>query len=189
MRARASAERRPSTNSWRTSSVTQLVPGPSCERSSCPNFSSLGCVPMKTPPPLAHEFRSHLSTRVSIPEDQRELEDLLRRAFEKAAAEWPAVQLSPEAFIRHLARRIPKKYAGEPLGDVLEELSLGELYLACACALGDKHAILEFESNYLRALPEKLKTLKLSADELSDSLQALRETMLVRKGERELRIG
>ena len=144
---------------------------------------------MQTSPPLARAFLSHLSTGLNIPEDPRELEDLLRGAFAKAEAEWPTVRLSPEAFSRHLGRHVPRQRAGEPLEDVLAELSLGELYLACACALGDECAILELDRQYLSVLPRMLGKLNQAADVLDDISQTLRETMLVRKGTQEPRIG
>jgi len=80
---------------------------------------------------------------------------------------WPSVVLPPDAFAAYLAERecTPARAA--------------DLYIACACALGDERAIGRFEATYfqdVRAIVERLAGDTALADE---ALQLLRAKLFV----------
>ncbi len=81
---------------------------------------------------LADRFLPHLpATQRETLKDERLLEAALHSLVDRACAEHPSLSLSPDAFLRHAAARLP---ADVPPLDGLAALRPGELYLACACA-------------------------------------------------------
>lgn len=104
---------------------------------------------------------------------------MLRRACDLARAHWPAVPLVDERFVRHLAERLPAEVTGPRLEAALAELSLGELYLACACAEGAPAAILALEEEYMARLPRHLAGRGRSADLVDEVCQRVRELFLL----------
>lgn len=128
---------------------------------------------------LAATFRSHAKARCAPAEDDALLEGLLSRAWETSRERWPTVALPAEAFVTHLARRLPQAAAHAPLGPLLAELSLAELYLACACLQGLSPAIQAFEEHYLARLPALLRTPHQSDSMIEDACQLVRMKLLV----------
>jgi RNA polymerase sigma-70 factor (ECF subfamily) len=102
-----------------------------------------------------------------------DLEPRLRAIMDEGAAAWPQVRLAPAVFAAHLARHAPG--AAE-----LAALRAGDLYLACACARGEPHAIAAFEKHYL----SKVESALARGTPVDDVLQSLRESMLVARGKR-----
>jgi RNA polymerase sigma-70 factor len=129
--------------------------------------------------PLAPVFLAHVKVRAACPEEP-ELERLLARACDAARAAWPALALSGERFVQHLAERLPPVPAGGSLESALFKLSLGELYLACACAEGVPEAMQALEQEYLARLPRQLAHLRATDDQLDEVLQRVRELFLLR---------
>src|SRR4051812_5577250 len=119
--------------------------------------------------PLAPVFLAHVKVRAAWPEAP-ELERLLLRACDEARAAWPGLPLSDARFVQHLAERLPPPPAGGSLESALEKLSLGELYLACACAEGVPEAIQALEQEYLAKLPRQLAHLR-APDDLIDEVR------------------
>ncbi len=74
------------------------------------------------------------------------LEAVLQKAWEAGRAAWPSLAIAPEAFMRHLAQRMP---AGAPLVASLGSMEVQDLYLACGCLQGDPTALAEFERHFL----------------------------------------
>jgi RNA polymerase sigma-70 factor (ECF subfamily) len=60
-----------------------------------------------------------------------------------------------------------------------EQLDADELFLACACALGDKTAIAAFEKRYFPAIAAALSRLALGRDEVAEIEQILRMRLFV----------
>jgi RNA polymerase sigma-70 factor (ECF subfamily) len=102
-----------------------------------------------------------------------DLEPRLRAILDEGAAEWPGVRLAPADFAAHLARHAPGTAE-------LAALRAGDLYLACACARGEPHAIAAFEKHYL----SKVEPALAQGTPVDDVMQSLRETMLVARRER-----
>ncbi|MBI5547647.1 MAG: hypothetical protein HY901_27510 [Deltaproteobacteria bacterium] len=95
--------------------------------------------------------------------------------LERARASWPQVKLDERAYVRHLAHRLA------PRGDVLamlRSMHAGDLYLACAAASGDPHALGEIQR---RLEPTALRQmrLRLEPSDLEDLSQSLGESLLV----------
>jgi RNA polymerase sigma-70 factor, ECF subfamily len=109
------------------------------------------------------------------------LEALLRAHYTAGQERWPSVPLSPERFVRHLARHLP-----EGPRDVLGQLQGADLYLACACAAGERAALLAFEQQVLRRVPSRLGSLP--AATVDEVLQVLRQRLLLGRGETPPRI-
>ncbi|EPX64677.1 putative DNA-binding regulatory protein [Cystobacter fuscus DSM 2262] len=126
-------------------------------------------------------------TRVLLaraPEDRRDwlrewpgLEALLAGHLSAGEGAWPTVKLTPESFLRHLARHLPAPGAPE---DALRQLHAADLYLACACAEGEPQALLAFEQHVLRKVPARLGSLP--AATLDEVLQMLRQRLLLGVG-------
>jgi hypothetical protein len=71
----------------------------------------------------------------------RQLEDALAVAITSARSSWPTVTLDDKRFISYLANRVE---GGEPTA-ALTLLHVEDLYLACACLLNDRAAMMAFE--------------------------------------------
>jgi RNA polymerase sigma-70 factor (ECF subfamily) len=105
------------------------------------------------------------------------LEALLARHLGSGQETWPGVPLPPERFMRHLARHLPT----ENLAEGLEALHAADLYLACACAEGERHALLAFEQHILQRVGSRLGSLPESS--VDEVLQVLRQRLLLGRGE------
>ncbi|EPX60308.1 putative DNA-binding regulatory protein [Cystobacter fuscus DSM 2262] len=128
---------------------------------------------------LAATFLAHAKVRIVPSVDTTALEGLLVHAWETSRARWPAVELPSESFVTHIAERLPKEQPDSPLEPILAQLSLAELYLACACVRGLPAAIELLERNYLAKLPKLLRGPKLSEALLDDVCQLTRVKLLV----------
>jgi RNA polymerase sigma-70 factor (ECF subfamily) len=126
--------------------------------------------------------------RACVPPEQGEelarvegLESLLREHWAAGQARWPGIALSPEHYLRHLGRHIPRGSA-----EALRQLQGADLYLACACAQKDRLALQAFEQHILRRVASRLGSLPEAT--MDEVLQALRERLLVGQGEVPARI-
>jgi RNA polymerase sigma-70 factor (ECF subfamily) len=81
------------------------------------------------------------AARRTASEDQN-LEHALVNAIREAHLAWPGVRIPHESFIAHVAG-----HASVETGS-LAELRTSDLYLSCACALGDAAALTAFEQAY-----------------------------------------
>jgi RNA polymerase sigma-70 factor (ECF subfamily) len=126
------------------------------------------------PQQLVHAF---LVARegASAEQPQAELEARLTRVWEAARAAWPDVVLEGSRFVAHLARHLPSDSSAESL----EQLHLGDLYLACACAHGVPAALAAFEAHFLREVDVAVARMKLPAATVDEVRQQLRQKMLV----------
>jgi RNA polymerase sigma-70 factor, ECF subfamily len=130
-------------------------------------------------PGLAATFLAHAKVRFIPPTDPSALEALLVRAWETSRAQWPTVELPAETFVRHVAERLPEAGPDSPIEPLLAQLSLAELYLACACLRGLPAAIALFERNYLAKLPGLIKGPKQPEAMIDDVCQLARVKLLV----------
>src|SRR5882672_3131869 len=93
--------------------------------------------------------------------DAAEMGSLTTLLWSEARAAWPSVELSEEAFTAHVALHLP---AHLPALDAIEKMHTADLYLTCACAMGDAHAIAAFENQCLRGIDVVLARLRIRAD-------------------------
>ncbi|EAU62792.1 sigma-70 family RNA polymerase sigma factor [Stigmatella aurantiaca] len=134
---------------------------------------------MEQVPGLASTFLVHAKVRFVPPVDALAFERLLIQAWETARAQWPSVELPAEPFVTHLAQRLPEASPQSPLEPLLGQLSLAELYLACACERGIPSAIDIFERHYLAKLPGLLRGPKQPDAMIDDVCQLARVKILV----------
>ena len=113
--------------------------------------------------------------------DRTVLAAVLDLSVREAQAAWPAVNLSAEIFIRHLASRIPER--DEPPEVALEKLHMADLYLACACARGDTRAMEAFDARYFVDLGIALQQMRLAGDLLDEVKQQIRVQLFVTAGD------
>jgi RNA polymerase sigma-70 factor (ECF subfamily) len=98
---------------------------------------------------------------------------------------WPDVRLDTSTFARHAAEHV----APRPLNqEELSRVCADELYLACACARGDRAALALLEERYLARLPRSLSRISSSPAFADEVLQQLRQKLLAWDGERPPRI-
>ncbi|MDY7227613.1 sigma-70 family RNA polymerase sigma factor [Hyalangium rubrum] len=82
-------------------------------------------------------------------------------------------------FVIHLAQRLPEASPDSPIAPLLEQLSLAELYLACACLHGVPAALENFDRHYLAKLPALLRGSKQPEVVIDDVCQLARVKILV----------
>lgn len=107
---------------------------------------------------------------------QRAAPDLVRAAVATARAAWPTIELTDDAFLAHLRARVPSDV---PLEAALPDLHASDLYLACACARGDRGALAAFELHHLSAVDGALRRLGLDADAVSEVKQRVRRALFI----------
>lgn len=98
--------------------------------------------------------------------------------WQAARQVWPAVELEHAIFAAYVAERMPD-------GDfqTLRSLRTADLYLACACALGNVRAIETFEQCYLSVLDRALPTIAgVNAAIVDDVKQQVRRKLFVADG-------
>jgi RNA polymerase sigma-70 factor (ECF subfamily) len=91
--------------------------------------------------------------------------------FTLATAQWPTAWVEKDAFAEYVADR-----AGE---ESLSDEAVAALYLACACVRGVPAAVKAFDTDYLPQARRAAARAGLSADQVTELLQALREYLLV----------
>lgn len=143
---------------------------------------------MKQSPELVQTLLAHARVRSPPPEDIAALEPLLQQTLESAHARWSGDALPAMLFMRHLAERLPEASPESPLAPLIGQLSLEELYLACACVHGVSGSTEAFERHYLSKLPRLLAYLKHPPALMDDVCQVTRVKLLVRLPEEQPRI-
>jgi RNA polymerase sigma-70 factor, ECF subfamily len=92
--------------------------------------------------------------------------------YEQARAAWPSIRLDADVFQRYLDER--------PEADAFVEL-----YLACACARGDRAALSAFEATYGPDIRHALSRMKTAPQVVDEVAQLLRQKLFVgEKGKR-----
>ncbi|NUO50450.1 MAG: hypothetical protein HOV80_16470 [Polyangiaceae bacterium] len=101
-------------------------------------------------------------------------DDLLDELVAAARAAWPGVSV-PEADLVALVREHTSGAEARPLSQPL----VSSLWLALACSRGDAKALRDFEAYTFPGARSVLGKMGLSADEIDEVLQILREKLLV----------
>jgi RNA polymerase sigma-70 factor (ECF subfamily) len=104
-----------------------------------------------------------------------DLEERLLELWEAGQSRWPQIQLAPLAFSRYLGERL-----AEPGKAAFPEPDrAGDLYLACACSLGDARAIAVFERELFKAIPAYVARMRLTKEAIEELKQLLRTRLFV----------
>ena len=99
-------------------------------------------------------------------------EGVIAEAHAAACAVWPRVVVSRADFAAWVEARLADD-------DSLEALRTSDLYLACACASGDAHAIALFEQHMLAEVDGALHKLAIPSAAIDDTKQVLRRRFFV----------
>src|SRR5262245_3776112 len=95
---------------------------------------------------LARAFLTALASRPEPLPDEGELEEILVGLLRASQGVWPEVEVAPEAFVHHLAERVPAEIS---LREALETLHASDLYLACGCLLENTKALAHFDASFI----------------------------------------
>jgi RNA polymerase sigma-70 factor (ECF subfamily) len=126
-------------------------------------------------PPLSLLLLEHLGREAELGAPS-ELEGLLSRLVQQAAAAWPTVQVDTGLFLRYLADRLS---SGEDLSRGLESLNVAGLYLACGCALGDSAAIAAIDTAFFGDCDDALRRMATGPGFADDVKQQVRTKLFV----------
>lgn len=105
-----------------------------------------------------------------------ELESALAAAVARGCAALPGLAIPAEAFVAFLAKRAE---ADRPPAAALAALPVADLFLACACARGERGAAEAFDRVVLPAIEPDLRGIAADADVAGEILQRVREHLLV----------
>lgn len=111
---------------------------------------------------------------MSSPSRAPVIDDALRELIVIARATWPGIYLPEDDFVA-----LVQEHTSEPAARPLSERLVSSLWLALACARGDAKALRDFESHTFPGARSVLGKMGLSADEIDEVLQILREKLLV----------
>jgi len=106
------------------------------------------------------------------------LDTALRDMVLAAQARWPSLSLGADEFVRYVAERLEGAVLGE-LASSVSGVRAEDLFLACACARGDRHAIAAFEATYFADVDGTLTRLRLRGTSVEDVKQTLRSKLFV----------
>jgi len=105
---------------------------------------------------------------------------ILSGHLEAARRAWPEIRLPDDAFLPHLARRL----ADNATDVTLRSVRASDVYLACACALGDPAAIAIFERTYFGEVDAAAVRVRAGESLAAEAKQILRLTLFVSGGTR-----
>lgn len=118
------------------------------------------------------------------PAGARDLAAALDRAVTRGAAAWPGLEVTPALFRDYLAARVPEV---DPAA-ALEAMALEDLYLACACVLGDRRAIAAFTERFVKVSVAAASRARRGGPAADDMVQLVLEKLLAPRGEQPPRL-
>lgn len=130
------------------------------------------------PGTLTHIFAER--SGLPVPDDVP-LESLLIQGYADARKAWPHVALPVEAFVAHVAERVPRDRPGVAVEKVLGAMALSDLYLACACVRDVPGAHAALEAAHFARLAGALQKQFRGAPEatVEDACQKVRQKLLL----------
>jgi RNA polymerase sigma-70 factor (ECF subfamily) len=102
--------------------------------------------------------------------------ELLAASIAEARAAWPGIAIDQKVWCRYLASRIDP---ADGLSRAISALRVGDLYFACACALGHPGAVAAFHAQYLPMIQRELRRQRLSQGLREEVQQRLLMELLV----------
>jgi RNA polymerase sigma-70 factor (ECF subfamily) len=117
-------------------------------------------------------MRSGAISQSELPEAERQLGAVLAQA-QRA---WPALTVDPARFVDYLAERMPSSGAALPW---LQSVQAQDLYLCCACADGDPHAIALLEEKLLPQVAQAIASIQPEPSFVAEVQQQMRQKLLV----------
>jgi RNA polymerase sigma-70 factor (ECF subfamily) len=126
---------------------------------------------------LAASFAAGLAESGKDLDDVVGWEAALARRSAEAAASWPGVAIAPATYARALGEKVGE-HDGDPAA-VLPRLHANDLYLATACAAGDRAAIAILHGQLVPQVLPALRQLGADASAAADIVQQVLEQLLV----------
>jgi RNA polymerase sigma-70 factor, ECF subfamily len=100
----------------------------------------------------------------------------VQEAIFRAARANPSLGAPPDGFVSYLAARL---VADADPAESLAEMRVEQLYLAFACAAGERKAIVRFEAEHFHHVPVAMARFRMSDTNADEIRQRLRERLLV----------
>ncbi len=125
--------------------------------------------------PLSHRFLSFLSADLSEEVAEHEVQVALETNIREARHAWPTIVVADEDFVEYLAERV----VDTPIPQALLQLRASDLYLACACAGGDEHALALFSQSYANDFGAILASMRISQATIDDVKQQVSQKLFV----------
>jgi RNA polymerase sigma-70 factor, ECF subfamily len=117
-----------------------------------------------------------VTRRTQSPEPNAVFEGMPASIVTSARDAWPAIHVPAEIFASYVADRLPD---GVGVEDALQGIHMSDLYLACACTLGDAAAVAVFDRHCLAVVDRTLPRLGFDVEVVSEVKQRLRYKLLV----------
>ncbi len=126
----------------------------------------------------AATLREHFTTHLPSGARQRsaQLGPVLEELYARGEAAWPRLRVPPSQFAAQLAFRFPP---GKEPAAVLPKVHAEDLYLACACALGDGAAVVELAERFVGRCRATVARVDSSQTFVDDALAALLQRLTV----------
>jgi len=134
---------------------------------------------------LAPSFLSALPFKLEEGTSEPALESVLLELLGDCRSAWPGVGLEPADFMRYLAERLAP---AQDLRIALTATSVTDLYLACACALGDPQAVAALDSTYIKRIASASFGAVPRVRDAEELAQRLRVRLLVGEAEQPPRL-
>lgn len=114
-----------------------------------------------------------------------DLERRLYAVLSEGRGTWPGVMVEPVELIRFVATRLPEDREAD---EALTAVRAGDLYLTCACVAGAPNALAAFDKRFMREIDFALGRMRVSAQEIDDIKQMVRQKLFVGEKSRAGRI-
>jgi RNA polymerase sigma-70 factor (ECF subfamily) len=105
-----------------------------------------------------------------------DLEPRLLALLQVGRDAWPGVRVEAATFASFVAGRLD---AEQDLDDALDGVRATDLYLTCACARGDRAALLQFEQHFIREVDIALARMRIGPPRSNDVKQLVRQRLFV----------
>jgi RNA polymerase sigma-70 factor, ECF subfamily len=113
--------------------------------------------------------------------DTDEFRDWVISAIEGGRMTWPGLVVSPEEMTRVATARLAS-VAVDSARPALDALDVAELYIAIACARGERAALAQFRARYFEPVVPSLKRMGLGGAQLDDVWQTTCDRLFVHHG-------
>lgn len=118
---------------------------------------------------------SQLSSELLEGVAENEVGAALKTILREARRCWPTLEVGDEDFLAYLAERI----VDAPVQDALMRMRTSDLFLACACAAANEHAIALFSEMYGPDYGAVLMSMKIGKDAVDDVKQQVNTKLFV----------
>ncbi|MEM9492834.1 MAG: hypothetical protein AAGC55_27040, partial [Myxococcota bacterium] len=114
-----------------------------------------------------------------------DLEGQLRRLYDEGQQQWPQLTVDPIRFVAYVASHLQ---ADRRADQALAAVRASDMYLTCSCADGDTTALHAFDERFIGEIDLALARMRLSAAQVDEVKQLVRQKLFVPSGERPGRI-